>query len=99
MNEQRQVQHTQTTGLKTIQLDRNEENRLLVFDQDLTYPILLSVNLLVTKPDPPQLANKAISINNTNESSSDISTISLTKSISASSLDNNVLNVAQNQLP
>jgi BTB/POZ domain-containing protein 13 len=46
LNEQRQVKHTQTTGLKSLSFFKNEEVTLLLLDKDLTYPLLLSVNLL-----------------------------------------------------
>lgn len=46
LNEQRQVKHTQSTGLKSLTLYKNEEVTLLVLDKDLSYPLLLSVNLL-----------------------------------------------------
>ncbi|PNF30590.1 hypothetical protein B7P43_G06130 [Cryptotermes secundus] len=50
LNEQRQVKHTQSTGLKSLSLFKNEEVTLLVLDKDLTYPLLLSVNLLFSSP-------------------------------------------------
>lgn len=51
LNQQRQIEHYQTTGLKTIQLERNEETRLLILDPKITFPILISLNLLVCTPD------------------------------------------------
>jgi BTB/POZ domain-containing protein 13 (germ cell-less protein-like 1) len=54
LNELRQVKHQQTTGIKSICLDRNEECLLLVMDKELTYPLQISVNLLVVTPNKPQ---------------------------------------------
>lgn len=51
LNEQRQVKHSQSTGVKLKQLDRNEESGLLCIDAEHAYPILVSVNLLVNTPN------------------------------------------------
>lgn len=51
LNEQRQVRHSQSTGVKLVQLDRNEESRVMYIDTELVYPILVSVNLLVNTPN------------------------------------------------
>lgn len=51
LNEQRQVKHLQSTGVKLKQLDRNEESGLLYIDAEHVYPILVSVNLLVNTPN------------------------------------------------
>lgn len=92
LNEQRQVRHSQTTGIKTIQLDRNEETRLIYLDSELVYPVLISVNLLVTTPNklptPPQpiLCESLPSTSghdntvDSNSNESEISTIGTTKS-------------------
>lgn len=55
LNEQRQVRHLQTTDIKSIQLDRNEETRLIFLDSELVYPVLVSLNLLVTTPNKIEL--------------------------------------------
>lgn len=100
MNEQRQVKHTQTTGIKTISLDRNEEIRLIYLDSELDYPLLVSLNLLVTTPHKfpvppieeiasiPSTSGQSPQITNPNSSESDISTIGTTKSNNSG--DNNL---------
>lgn len=93
LNEQRQVRHSQTTGIKTITLDRNEETRLIYLDSELVYPVLVSLNLLVTTPNkdliPVRPIEEVASIpstsgqivaNNSNNNEFDISTIGSTKS-------------------
>lgn len=93
MNEQRQVRHSQTTGIKVIQLDRNEESRLIYLDSELVYPVLVSLNLLVTTPNklplppieeiassPSTSGQPAQIADNSNSNESDISTIGTTKS-------------------
>lgn len=94
LNEQRQVRHLQTTDIKTIQLDRNEETRLIYLDSELVYPVLVSLNLLVTTPNKipappieeidslPSTSGQAAQIADSNES--DISTIGTTKSNNSS---------------
>lgn len=89
--------HAQTTGIKTIQLDRNEETRLLYLDSELTYPVLISVNLLVTTPNkppaaPPAHANASASAENA-LNDAEISTIGATKTIAN---NNNVSSVNAN---
>lgn len=87
--------HSQTTGVRTIQLDRNEESRLIYLDSELKYPVLISVNLLVTSPNklpqpPPSPLPETIapdSLIGSNET--EISTIGTTKSIANN--DNNSL--------
>lgn len=88
LNEQRQVRHLQTTDIKTIQLDRNEETRLIYLDSELVFPVLVSLNLLVTTPNKipappieeieslPSTSGQAAQIADSN----DISTIGTTKS-------------------
>lgn len=90
LNEQRQVRHSQTTGIKMIQLDRNEETRLIYLDSELVYPVLVSLNLLVTTPNKLPLppiediaslpSTSGQSTDNSNSNESDISTIGTTKS-------------------
>lgn len=102
LNEQRQVRHSQTTGIKTISLDRNEETRLIYLDSELVYPVLISLNLLVTTPNKPPAPpiEEVVSLpstsgqsaqiaDNSNSNESDISTIGATKSNSNSD-DNNL---------
>ncbi|XP_031639130.1 protein germ cell-less isoform X2 [Contarinia nasturtii] len=92
LNEQRQVKHSQTTGIKTISLDRNEENRLIYLDSELVYPLLVSLNLLVTTPYkcPVPPSEEMASIPSTSGQSSqitnesDISTIGAIKSSNSS---------------
>lgn len=94
LNEQRQVKHSQTTGIKVIQLDRNEETRLIYLDTELVYPVLVSLNLLVTTPHklpvPPieDIASLPSTSggqeSNSNSNESDISTIGTTKSSNTS---------------
>lgn len=98
LNKQRQVLHSQTTGLKSIQLDRNEESRLLILDPKLTYPILISVNLLVTTPNrrPPTIL-ETINSDSVCETSTEISTISSTQSILSNiNINNNNNNITNN---
>lgn len=94
LNEQRQVRHSQTTGIKVIQLDRNEETRLIYLDSELVYPVLVSLNLLVTTPNKLPLppiediaslpSTSGQSPDNSNSNESDISTIGTTKSNNSS---------------
>lgn len=98
LNDQRQLKHSQTTGVQVIQLDRNEESHLISLDSELKYPVLVSLNLLVTSPNklalPPteQVASlpstsgrSARFADNSNES--DISTIGATKTNNSSEND------------
>lgn len=57
LNEQRQVAHTQTTDIKSLCLEKNEETSLMLMDKELTYPLLISVNLLVVSPDTKPIEN------------------------------------------
>lgn len=50
LNDLRQIKHQQTTPIQTISLDKNEEAMLIMFDKELTYPLLISVNMLVVSP-------------------------------------------------
>lgn len=47
LNDLRQIKHQQTTPIQSISLDKNEEAMLVMFDKELTYPLLISVNMLV----------------------------------------------------
>lgn len=51
MNDLRQVRHTQTTGIKQLTLDKNEEAQLMIMDKELVYPLLISMNLLIVTPN------------------------------------------------
>lgn len=51
LNDLRQIKHSQTTGIKSITLDKNEEQQLMVMDKELVHPLLISVNLLVVTPN------------------------------------------------
>ncbi|XP_055314229.1 protein germ cell-less [Sitodiplosis mosellana] len=100
LNEQRQVRHLQTTNIKSIQLDRNEETRLIYLDSELVYPVLISLNLLVSTPNKIELPQEQISslpstsgqsaqiAENSNSNESEISTIGTTN---ASKLNNSSL--------
>lgn len=81
-------------------MDRNEESRLIYLDSELTYPILISVNLLVTtpnKPPPPPPATATDIPDTTNET--EISTIGTTKPIVNNNLvsDNNLQDLVSNE--
>lgn len=97
LNEQRQVLHSQTTGILSIQLDRNEESRLIYLDTELKYPVLISVNLLVTTPNklpqpPPTPVPESVtttpdeSVVQSNDA--EISTIGVTKAIATNNNNN-----------
>ncbi|XP_058832194.1 protein germ cell-less-like [Topomyia yanbarensis] len=59
LNELRQIKHQQTSAIQSIALDKNEEAMLIMFDKELTYPLLISVNMLVVSPSRKS-ANPAI---------------------------------------
>lgn len=46
----RQVRHKQCTGIRAMSLEKNQEVQLLTMEKDLEYPLLISVNLLITSP-------------------------------------------------
>lgn len=50
LNDLRQIKHQQTTPIQSVSLDKNEEAMLIMFDKELTYPLLISVNMLVVSP-------------------------------------------------
>uniref|UniRef100_A0AAG5DKE9 BTB domain-containing protein n=1 Tax=Anopheles atroparvus TaxID=41427 RepID=A0AAG5DKE9_ANOAO len=50
LNELRQIKHQQTTCIESVSLEKNEEIQLVVFDRELTFPLLISVNMML---DPP----------------------------------------------
>lgn len=50
LNELRQVKHKQCTGIRPLSLEKNQEVQLMTMDQDLEYPLLISVNLLICSP-------------------------------------------------
>lgn len=56
LNEQRQVRHMQSTQIRAFYLTRNEETILFKLDKELTFPLLVSVNLLVKTPQLPPSA-------------------------------------------
>ncbi|XP_037032912.1 protein germ cell-less [Bradysia coprophila] len=51
LNDQRQAKHTQTTDIQCLSLEKNQETTLIFMDQELTYPLYISVNLLVVSPN------------------------------------------------
>ncbi|XP_053679747.1 protein germ cell-less [Anopheles nili] len=63
LNELRQIKHMQTTSILSISLEKNEDAQLVVFDRELTFPLLVSVNLmLVAAPeeaDPIETVNES----------------------------------------
>lgn len=103
LNEQRQVRHLQTSGIKTVQLDRNEESRLIYLDSELVYPVLISLNLLVITPNKipeppieeidclPSTSGQSTQMRgNGNSNESDISTIGTTTKSNNSSENSNL---------
>uniref|UniRef100_A0A336MSM2 CSON004496 protein n=1 Tax=Culicoides sonorensis TaxID=179676 RepID=A0A336MSM2_CULSO len=55
LNDQRQVKHSQTTGIKELSLEKNEERPLLQMDPELNYPLLISANILVVTPNQTKI--------------------------------------------
>jgi len=51
LNDQRQAKHTQTTDIQCVSLEKNQETPLIFMDQELSYPLYISVNLLVVSPN------------------------------------------------
>uniref|UniRef100_U5ETV2 BTB domain-containing protein n=1 Tax=Corethrella appendiculata TaxID=1370023 RepID=U5ETV2_9DIPT len=51
LDDLRQIKHKQSTEIQSISLEKNAESILMVFDKKLTYPMLLSVNLMVINPN------------------------------------------------
>lgn len=92
LNDQRQIKHLQTSGIKSLSMDKNEEIPLIVMDNKFEYPLLISVNLLVTSISGT-LLNKSPMVSNNNDvpiSNIDSSKTNLdTSSSSASTADNN----------
>uniref|UniRef100_A0A182QA53 BTB domain-containing protein n=1 Tax=Anopheles farauti TaxID=69004 RepID=A0A182QA53_9DIPT len=50
LNELRQIKHQQTSPVLSISLEKNEEAQLIVFDRELTFPLLVSVNMILVAP-------------------------------------------------
>lgn len=50
LNEQRQIIYKQTTGLKNLTMTKSEEVSLLTFDKNITFPLIVSANILYTTP-------------------------------------------------
>ncbi|XP_034141955.1 protein germ cell-less isoform X2 [Drosophila guanche] len=50
INAQRQPVFTQTSDICSLSLEKNEEVPLMVLDQKLVHPLLISINLLVVMP-------------------------------------------------
>ncbi|XP_055699038.1 protein germ cell-less [Phlebotomus papatasi] len=53
VNENSQVKRRQSSGIKALTLEKNEEVTLLQFDKDLSYPLLISINILTVSPRIP----------------------------------------------
>lgn len=51
LNEQRQILFKQTTGIKTFTLSKTEEVPLMNFDKVLTFPAIISANILFVSPE------------------------------------------------
>lgn len=60
LNELRQVKHKQCTGIRALSLEKNQEVQLLTMDKDLQYPLLVSVNLLITSPNQDSIVEKKL---------------------------------------
>lgn len=58
LNELRQVKHKQCTGIRALSLEKNQEVQLLTMDKELEYPLLISVNLLITSPSQGSIEKK-----------------------------------------
>lgn len=58
LNAHRQVQHQQSTDILSLSMLRNAEERLISFDANMQYPLMVSVNALLTTPGkiPAELA-------------------------------------------
>lgn len=50
IDDQLRIRHIQSTGIESITCTRNEEIPLLIFDKELKFPLLVSVNLMLTSP-------------------------------------------------
>lgn len=72
LNEQRQRAFTQTTGIKSLNLEKNEEISLLIMDSKLIHPLLISVNLLVITPLQEPIQSEPVTDENCKEPISDI---------------------------
>ncbi|KAF5296198.1 hypothetical protein FQA39_LY12652 [Lamprigera yunnana] len=51
LNEQRQILYQQTSGIKNVALSKTEEISLMDFDKDITFPLIISANILFTSPE------------------------------------------------
>lgn len=58
LNSFRQVKYKQCTGIRALSLEKNQEVQLLTMDKDLEYPLLISVNLLITSPNEGSIERK-----------------------------------------
>uniref|UniRef100_A0A8W7PHM7 BTB domain-containing protein n=1 Tax=Anopheles coluzzii TaxID=1518534 RepID=A0A8W7PHM7_ANOCL len=61
LNELRQIKHQQTSPILSISLEKNEETQLVVFDRELTFPLLVSVNMMLVAPPEEAIAAAAAS--------------------------------------
>lgn len=72
LNQLRQVKHKQCTGIRALSLEKNQEVQLLTMDKDLEYPLLISVNLLITSPSQGSIEKKLrdfqLIVDNSNDS-------------------------------
>lgn len=60
LNEQRQITYSQTSGIKHLTLMKGEEVVLLTFDKDLTFPLIISANILYTSPNSKETTQEEI---------------------------------------
>lgn len=58
LNEQRQIVYGQTSGLRNLSLVKGEEVVLLNLDKDLTFPLVISANILYTSPDSKEVTQE-----------------------------------------
>lgn len=60
LNEQRQITYTQTSGIKHLTLMKGEDVVLLTFEKDLTFPLIISANILFTSPDSSDVIQEEV---------------------------------------
>lgn len=60
LNEQRQITYTQTSDIQNLPLMKGEEAVLLTFEKDLTFPLIISANILLTLPDTSEVKMEKI---------------------------------------
>ncbi|KAK0182164.1 hypothetical protein PV327_000327 [Microctonus hyperodae] len=58
LNEQRQIKHSQNSGMIRLSLHKNEEKQVMSLDKQLTYPLYISVNMQIVTPFVPSNEEK-----------------------------------------